>query len=187
MSPSMCMLTHSPSSPPPPPQSRVTSTTSAWKLISRKRNLCTVYSEWQTTSVGPSVVLLSSHLSWSAHTDSICTKAKKNRLVCCTEARFHGNVDDHSLLELYSRASSNGMADSSGHQGMTKPSPDILKASSVPCFQMMATFKSHLADPHHISALRTWKNCSCETIVSGSLVSIASSGFTSCSNYRYLA
>ena len=34
---------------------------------------------------------------------------------------------------------------------------------SVACFRMMATFKkearsSHLANPHHISALRVWKN-----------------------------
>ena len=44
---------------------------------------------------------------------------------------------------------------------------------SVACFLMMATFKFQHS--------RVWKNFSCETVVSGSLVSI---GFTSCSNYK---
>ena len=57
------------------------------------------------------------------------------------------------------------------------------------CLQMMATVKkearsSHLANPHHILALRVWKNCSCETVVSSSLISFASLDFTSRSNYR---
>ena len=39
---------------------------------------------------------------------------------------------------------------------------------SVARLRMMATFKieaksSHLANPHHTSASRVWKNCSCET------------------------
>ena len=38
-----------------------------------------------------------------------------------------------------------------------------------------------LANPHHISVSRVG---SCETVVSGSLVSIASGDFTSCSDYR---
>ena len=45
-------------------------------------------------------VLLSSNLSWSAHIDSICTKARK--LTGLLYRRFYGNMDHHSLLELYS-------------------------------------------------------------------------------------
>ena len=45
-------------------------------------------------------VLLSPNLSWSAHIDSICTKARK--LTGLLYRRFYGNMDHHSLLELYS-------------------------------------------------------------------------------------
>ena len=57
---------------------------------------------------------------------------------------------------------------------------------SVACLQMMATFKkearsSLLANPHHISVLSFVKLHLCGS--SGSLVSIASSDFTSYGNY----
>ena len=45
-------------------------------------------------------VLFSSNISWSAHIDSICTKARK--VIDRLYRRFYGNVDNHSLLELYS-------------------------------------------------------------------------------------
>ena len=45
-------------------------------------------------------VLLSSDLSWSAHIDSICTKARK--VIGLLYRRFYGNLDNHSLLKLYS-------------------------------------------------------------------------------------
>ena len=40
------------------------------------------------------------YLSWSAHIESICTKARKQ--IGLLYRRFYGNIDDHSLLELYS-------------------------------------------------------------------------------------
>ena len=45
-------------------------------------------------------ILLSLDLSWSSHIDFICTKARK--LIGLLYRRFYGNVDNHSLLELYS-------------------------------------------------------------------------------------
>ena len=43
---------------------------------------------------------LSSDLSWSSHIDFICAKARK--LIGLLYRRFYGNVDNHSLLKLYS-------------------------------------------------------------------------------------
>ena len=56
----------------------------------------------------------------------------------------------------------------------------------IVCLPVMASFRkearsSYFANSHHISAS---KNCSCETVVSGSFVSIVSSAFTSCSTGR---
>ena len=45
-------------------------------------------------------ILHSWDLSWSSHIDFICTKARN--LIGLLYRRFYGNVDNHSLLELYS-------------------------------------------------------------------------------------
>ena len=44
-------------------------------------------------------VLLSSELSWSAHIESICTKARK--LTGLLYRRFYGNVNQQSIYSLY--------------------------------------------------------------------------------------
>ena len=44
-------------------------------------------------------VLLSSELSWSAHIESICTKARK--LIGLLYRRFYGNVNQQSMYSLY--------------------------------------------------------------------------------------
>ena len=44
-------------------------------------------------------VLLSSDMTWSAHVESICSKAR--RLVGLLYRRFSASVDNHSLLEMY--------------------------------------------------------------------------------------
>ncbi len=44
-------------------------------------------------------VFLSSDMTWSAHVDSICSKARKP--VGLLYRRFSANVDNHSLLEMY--------------------------------------------------------------------------------------
>lgn len=47
-------------------------------------------------------VLLSSELSWSAHIESICTKARKVRkLVGLLYTKFYGSVNQQSLYSLY--------------------------------------------------------------------------------------
>ena len=75
-------------------------------IISRKRN--SVYPEQFILNAIPLEqletfkylgVLLLSDLSWSAHIDSICTKARK--VIALLYRRFYDNVDNHSLLELY--------------------------------------------------------------------------------------
>ena len=65
---------------------------------------CTVYtlnsSPLEQVETFKYLGILSSDLSWSSQIDFICTKARK--LIGMLYRRFYGNVDNHSLLELYS-------------------------------------------------------------------------------------
>ena len=69
-----------------------------------KKELCltsTTYIEWYASQRGRNCqVLLSSELSWSAHIESICIKARK--LTGLLYRRFYGNVNQQSMYSLYS-------------------------------------------------------------------------------------
>ena len=77
-------------------------------VISRKRNSVKPHAQFTLNSSPLEQVetfkylglLLSSDLSWSSHIDFICAKARK--LIGLLYRRFYGNVDNRSLLELYS-------------------------------------------------------------------------------------
>ena len=75
----------------------------SWKQISVKPHACFTLNSSPLEQVETFKYLgifLSSDLSWSSHIGFICTKARK--LIGLLYRRFYGNVDNHSLLELYS-------------------------------------------------------------------------------------